>query len=296
MKDKITRFLAYEGRISIMCADTTNLIEEARKIHDLSPLASAAFGRLITMASLMGVEMKDKDDSLTLQIKGNGPIGTMLVVSNNIPEVKGYVVNPHVDLPLNEFGKLDVGGAVGQDGHIYVIKDIGLKEPYIGISPLTSGEIAEDFANYFVNSEQRQVAVSLGVLVDKNGVRRAGGYLINAMPDSTDEDISNIEKAIFEAGAISKLLDKELSLKEIAIKVTGDKNIRVIQDDIEPKYKCNCSKKKMGEGVITIGKEELEKIINEDGKAELICHFCNKRYKFSKEELEKLLEEIKHKM
>ncbi len=296
MKDKITRFLAYEGRISIMCADTTNLIEEARKIHDLSPLASAAFGRLITMASLMGVEMKDKDDSLTLQIKGNGPIGTMLVVSNNIPEVKGYVVNPHVDLPLNEFGKLDVGGAVGQDGHIYVIKDIGLKEPYIGISPLTSGEIAEDFANYFVNSEQRQVAVSLGVLVDKNGVRRAGGYLINAMPDSTDEDISNIEKAIFEAGAISKLLDKELSLKEIAIKVTGDKNVRVIQDDIEPKYKCNCSKKKMGEGVITIGKEELEKIINEDGKAELICHFCNKRYKFSKEELEKLLEEIKHKM
>ena len=296
MKDKITRFLAYEGRISIMCADTTNLIEEARKIHDLSPLASAAFGRLITMASLMGVEMKDKDDSLTLQIKGNGPIGTMLVVSNNIPEVKGYVVNPHVDLPLNEFGKLDVGGAVGQDGHIYVIKDIGLKEPYIGISPLTSGEIAEDFANYFVNSEQRQVAVSLGVLVDKNGVRRAGGYLINAMPDSTDEDISNIEKAIFEAGAISKLLDKELSLKEIAIKVTGDKNVRVIQDDIEPKYKCNCSKKKMGEGLITIGKEELEKIINEDGKAELICHFCNKRYKFSKEELEKLLEEIKHKM
>ena len=296
MKDKITRFLAYEGRISIMCADTTNLIEEARKIHDLSPLASAAFGRLITMASLMGVEMKDKDDSLTLQIKGNGPIGTMLVVSNNIPEVKGYVVNPHVDLPLNEFGKLDVGGAVGQDGHIYVMKDIGLKEPYIGISPLTSGEIAEDFANYFVNSEQRQVAVSLGVLVDKNGVRRAGGYLINAMPDSTDEDISNIEKAIFEAGAISKLLDKELSLKEIAIKVTGDKNVRVIQDDIEPKYKCNCSKKKMGEGLITIGKEELEKIINEDGKAELICHFCNKRYKFSKEELEKLLEEIKHKM
>lgn len=288
MKDKITRFLAYEGRISIMCADTTNLIEEARKIHDLSPLASAAFGRLITMASLMGVEMKDKDDSLTLQIKGNGPIGTMLVVSNNIPEVKGYVVNPHVDLPLNEFGKLDVGGAVGQDGHIYVIKDIGLKEPYIGISPLTSGEIAEDFANYFVKSEQRQVAVSLGVLVDKNGVRRAGGYLINAMPDSTDEDISNIEKAIFEAGAISKLLDKELSLKEIAIKVTGDKNVRVIQDDIEPKYKCNCSKKKMGEGLITIGKEELEKIINEDGKAELICHFCNKRYKFSKEELEKL--------
>ena len=296
MADKIIKALAHNGKISITCINSTNLVEEARKIHDLSPVTTAAFGRLLTIVAVMGNEMKNEKDKLTVQVKGNGPIGTMLVTANNVPTVKGYVSEPHVDLPLNEFGKLDVGKAVGDEGYINVIKDIGLKEPYIGISPLVSGEIAEDFANYFVNSEQRQVAVSLGVLVDKNGVRRAGGYLINAMPGSTDEDISNIEKAIFEAGAISKLLDKELSLKEIAIKVTGDKNVRVIQDDIEPKYKCNCSKKKMGEGLITIGKEELEKIINEDGKAELICHFCNKRYKFSKEELEKLLEEIKHKM
>ncbi len=173
MEDKITSFLAYEGRIGITCIKTTNMVEKARKIHDLSPLSSAAFGRLLTMTSLMAIEMKNKQDKITIEIKGNGPIGGMLTTANNVPEVKGYVINPYVDLPLNEFGKLDVGGAVGQDGYIHVIKDIGLKEPYIGVSNLTSGEIADDFTNYFVNSEQRQAAVSLGVLVDKNGVREA---------------------------------------------------------------------------------------------------------------------------
>ena len=290
MKDKITKFLAYDGKISIVCANTTNLVEEARKIHDLSPVATAAFGRLLTITVIMAQEMKNKEDKITIQIKGNGEIGTMLTTANNYPEVKGYVGNPYVDLPLNEFGKLDVGGAVGQDGYINVIKDIGLKEPYIGISPLTSGEIADDFTNYFVNSEQRQSAVALGVLVDRNGVRQAGGYLINPMPDATDEEISKVEKAIFEAGAISKMLDENLSLLEIAKKVTGDKNVKVIEDDITPKYQCNCSKEKMAEGLATIGKEEIKDIIEKEGKAELICHFCNKKYQFNKEELEKMIQ------
>ena len=290
MKDKITKFLAYDGKISIVCAITTNLVEEARKIHDLSPVATAAFGRLLTITVIMAQEMKNKEDKITIQIKGNGEIGTMLTTANNYPEVKGYVGNPYVDLPLNEFGKLDVGGAVGQDGYINVIKDIGLKEPYIGISPLTSGEIADDFTNYFVNSEQRQSAVALGVLVDRNGVRQAGGYLINPMPDATDEEISKVEKAIFEAGAISKMLDENLSLLEIAKKVTGDKNVKVIEDDITPKYQCNCSKEKMAEGLATIGKEEIKDIIEKEGKAELICHFCNKKYQFNKEELEKMIQ------
>lgn len=290
MKDKITKFLAYDGKISIVCAITTNLVEEARKIHDLSPVATAAFGRLLTITTIMAQEMKNKKDKITIQIKGNGEIGTMLTTANNYPEVKGYVGNPYVDLPLNEFGKLDVGGAVGQDGYINVIKDIGLKEPYIGISPLTSGEIADDFTNYFVNSEQRQSAVALGVLVDRNGVRQAGGYLINPMPDATDEEISKVEKAIFEAGAISKMLDENLSLLEIAKKVTGDKNVKVIEDDITPKYQCNCSKEKMAEGLLTIGKEEIKDIIEKEGKAELICHFCNKKYQFNKEELEKMIQ------
>lgn len=295
MEDKIIKFLAYDGKISIVCANTTNLVEEARKIHDLSPVATAAFGRLLTITVIMAQEMKNKTDKLTIQIKGNGAIKTMLTTANNMPKVKGYVANPYVDLPLNEFGKLDVGGAIGQEGYIYVIKDIGLKEPYIGISPLTSGEIADDFTNYFVNSEQRQSAVALGVLVDKNGVRQAGGYLINPMPDATEEEISKVEKAIFEAGAISKMLDEKLSLLEIAKKVTGDKNIKVIEEDITPIYECDCSKEHMSESLATIGSKELEDIIENDGKAELVCHFCNKKYQFSKEELTKILENINKK-
>ncbi len=292
MEDKITNFLAYEGRIAIVCIKSTNMVEEARKIHDLSPVATAAFGRLLTITALMADEMKNKEDKITIEIKGNGPIGGMLTTANNVPEVKGYVQNPYVDLPLNEFGKLDVGGAVGNDGYIHVIKDIGLKEPYVGVSNLTSGEIADDFTNYFVNSEQRQAAVSLGVLVDRNGVREAGGYLITPMPDATNEDISNVEKGIFEAGAISKMLDEKLSLIDIAKKVTGDKNIKVIEDCKVPAYKCDCSKEKMANALIAIGKKELEDIIKEDGKAELVCHFCNKKYQFSKEELENLLKQI----
>lgn len=290
MEDKITKFLAYNGKISIVCINTTKLVEEARKIHDLSPVATAAFGRLLTITALMGQEMKNKEDKLTIQIKGNGPIGTMLTTANNSPKVKGYVANPYVDLPLNEFGKLDVGGAVGIDGYINVIKDIGLKEPYVGVSPLTSGEIADDFTNYFVNSEQTRTAVALGVLVNKDGVKRAGGYIINSMPDATDEEIANIEKSIFEAGAISKMLDEGLSLLEIAKKVTGDKNVKVIEDMKTPVYECDCSKERMLEGLATLDKNTIKEIIEEDGKAEVVCHFCNKKYEFSKEELEEILE------
>ena len=293
MEDKITNFLAYDGRIGITCIKSTSMVEEARKIHDLSPVATAAFGRLLTITALMAEEMKNEQDKITIEIKGNGPIGGMLTTANNVPEIKGYVINPYVDLPLNEFGKLDVGGAVGQDGYIHVIKDIGLKEPYIGVSNLTSGEIADDFTNYFVSSEQRQAAVALGVLVDKNGVREAGGYLITPMPDATDEDISNVEKGIFEAGAISKMLDEKLSLIDIAKKVTGDKSIKVIEDCTVPVYKCDCSKEKMANALISIGKNELKNIIEEDGKAELVCHFCNKKYQFNKEELENILKQIK---
>ena len=292
MKDKIIKVLAHNGKISIICANTTNLVEEARKIHDLSPVATAAFGRLLTIASIMGNEMKNQKDKLTVQVKGNGPIGTMLVTSNNIPQVKGYVGEPHVDLPLNEFGKLDVGEAVGHEGYINVIKDIGLKEPYIGVSPLVSGEIAEDFANYFVNSEQRQSAVALGVLVDRNGVKSAGGYLITPMPDATEEEISKVEQAIFKAGAMSKMLDENLSLEDIAKKVTGDENIEILEDNITPEYKCDCSKEHMKDALISIGKKDLEEILKEDGKAELMCHFCNKKYTFTKEELEEMILEI----
>lgn len=292
MADNIIRFLAYDGKISIVCAKTTELVEKARKIHDLSPLATAAFGRLLTITTIMAQEMKNSSDKITIQLKGDGPIGTMLATANNFPAVKGLVSNPHVDLPLNEFGKLDVGGAVGQEGYINVIKDIGLKDPYIGISPLTSGEIADDFTNYFMNSEQRQSAVALGVLVDKEGVRSSGGYLINPMPDATAEEIYKVEQSIFKAGAISKMLDENLSLLDIAKKVTGDENIKIIEENITPIYKCDCSKEYMADGIASIGKEELEDIIKTEGKAELVCHFCNKKYTFSKDELKKIRDNL----
>ena len=292
MADQIIKFLAHNGKISVMCADTTKLVEKARKTHDLSPVVTAAFGRMITMTVIMGAEMKSTKDKLTVQIKGNGPIEMMVATTNNFPKVKGYVANPQIDLPLNEFGKLDVGRAVGCEGYINVIKDIGLKDPYIGISPLTSGEIAEDFANYFVNSEQRNSAVALGVLVDQNGVKSSGGYLMNPMPDATEEEISKVEQAIFQAGAMSKMLDSQLSLKEIAQRITGDENVEIIEENIIPIYECDCSKEHMADGLATIGKEELQNIVDTDGQAELVCHFCNQKYEFSKEELEKIIENM----
>lgn len=291
MSDKIVKFLAYDGKVSVICAKTTNMVDDARKTHDLSPLATAALGRTITMAAIMETEMKNTQDKLTLQIKGSGPIGMMVAVANNFPKVKAFVGNPHVDLPLNDIGKLDVGNAVGSEGYINVIKDIGMKEPYIGVSPLVSGEIAEDFANYFVNSEQRESAIALGVLVDKNGVKSSGGYLIQLMPGSTEEEISKIEQAVFKAGAISKMLDEELTLTQIAKKITGDENIQIVDESITPIYECDCSKEHMKDALATIGKEELKDIIEKEGKAELVCHFCNKKYEFSKEELEQIIKE-----
>ena len=292
MKDQIIKFLAHNGKISVTCASTTNLVEEARKIHDLSPVSTAVLGRVLTMTALMGCEMKNKTDKLTIQIKGNGPIGKIVAVSDNYPHVKACVTNPRVDIPLNEFGKIDVGGAVGNEGFINVIKDIGLKEPYIGVSPLTSGEIAEDFANYYQTSEQKQTAVALGVLVDKNGVRASGGYIITPMPDATLEEISIVEQSIFKAGAMSKMLDEQLSLKEIAQKITGDQKVQVIDASIEPLYECGCSKEKFAESLVTLGKKELTELIKEDEKAEIICQFCNKKYNFNKEELEEILNKI----
>ena len=294
MNDKIIKCLAYNGKISVICANTTELVEKARKIHDLSPVTTAAFGRLLTITALMGNEMKNEKDKLTIQVKGNGPIGMMVTVANNFPVVKGYVANPVIDLPLNEDGKLDVGGAVGHSGFINVIKDIGMKEPYIGVSTITSGEIAEDFAEYFAKSEQKNTAIALGVLVDKNGVKSAGGYMITPMPDATDEEISQIEQSIFKAGAISRMLDEKLSLLEIAKKVTGDNNIEVIEENITPIYECDCSKEHMSEALATLDKNVLKEMIEEDGKAELVCHFCNKKYEFSKEELEDILEKTKN--
>ena len=175
MEGRIIKFLAYEGRALVKCIDSTNIVEEARKIHDLSPTVTAALGRLLTMTSMMGADLKEIEDSITVQIKGDGLAGTLTAVTDSNGNVKGYVTNPLVELPLNEVGKLDVSKAVGKNGMMYIIKDIGLKDPYVGMTPIISGEIAEDFTNYFAKSEQTPTVVALGVLVDKNGVKKAGG-------------------------------------------------------------------------------------------------------------------------
>lgn len=290
-EDKVINCLAHGGKVNVRCIRSTNLVEEARKIHDLSPTATAALGRLLTITSLLGKELKDSEGTITTQVKGNGPIGTMIAVSNNKGVVKGYVSNPRIDIPLNpENGKLNVGEAVGKQGMIYIIKDIGLKEPYIGMTPIVSGEIAEDFTHYFATSEQTPTVVALGVLVDKNGVKAAGGYLITLMPDAGDEEIAKIEDALKNADSISKMLDDGKDLVEIAEMVTGDSHILYFENDDAPKYECNCSKEKMEKALISIGEKDLKDLIEKDGQAELVCHFCNKKYLFSKEELENLIQ------
>lgn len=288
--DKVQKFLAYNGKINITCISTTELVEEARKIHDLSPVATAALGRCLTMGVLIGSGLKGEEDSVTLMVKGNGPIGSITVTADSKLRARGYVTNPQVEVPLREDGKLNVGEAVGKEGFLYVIKDIGLKEPYIGMSKLVTGEIAEDFANYYYTSEQKNTAVALGVLVNKDGVKKAGGFIVSSMPDATEDELFILENRLQEAKPISQMLDENMSLLDIAKDITGDTNLKVLeQEERTPKYECNCSKEKMEKALISIGKEELTKIIEEDKKAEIVCHFCNKKYEFSEKELKAII-------
>ena len=292
MENKITKFLAYNKRVAVMCLDTTELVEEIRKIHDLTPTTTAALGRVATVSTMMAhLNLKETTDNLTIQIKGNGPIGTIVSICElddlRTATIKICADNSKVELPLKENGKIDVGGAVGNSGYLNVIRENELtKGKYNGIIPLVSGEIAEDFTEFFAKSEQKPTALALGVLVDKNGVKRAGGYIINPLPDATDEDITKIEQAISNSKPISEMLDENSSLEEIAKIVTGDENIEMLKKDLQVKYKCNCSREKFERGIKSLGKEEVQKIIEEDGKIDTECNFCHKKYHFSKENLE----------
>ena len=294
MENKAIKFLAYNKKVSVMCIDTTELVEQIRKIHDLTPTVTAAAGRVVTVAAMMAyLETKEITDNITIQIKGTGPIGSIVAVAGleneKLANVKMYVQNPHVELPLKPNGKIDVGGAVGNQGYLNVIKQNELTNSnYNGLIPLVSGEIAEDFTEFFAKSEQKPTALSLGVLVNKDGVKRAGGYIINPMPDATEEEISKIEEAIKKAKPISEMLDDGMTLEEIAKIVTGDENIETLEQDLDVIYKCNCSKEKIESGIISLGKEELTKIIEEDGMLEAEFHFCHQKYQFSLEELKEI--------
>ena len=295
--DRVKRFLAHGGKASVICAETTELVEETRKIHDLTPTTTAAMGRFVTICGMMGLtDTKEDDNKITVQIEGRGPVGSLVCSvrrEENVSKVKAYIENPHVELPIREDGKLDVGGAVGNNGYLNVVKkNILTDSDYSGLVPLTSGEIAEDFARYFVESEQKPTVLALGVLVDQNGTKASGGYMINLMPDATEEVIVTIENAIKGIPNISNLINEGKSLEEIAKMVTGDENVEEIKENISIIYECDCSREKFEAGLISIGKEELEKIYNTDKKAEIVCHFCNKKYDFTEEDLKKLIDSI----
>ncbi|MFS8540584.1 MAG: Hsp33 family molecular chaperone HslO [Tissierellales bacterium] len=289
MKDYVIRGIDKKGTINFFIASTTNLVEEARRIHNTSPTATAALGRVLTAACMIGMTLKNDRDTLTLKIKGDGPIGSIVSVANSKGEVKGYVENPQTEVPRRPDGKLNVGGAVGKNGQIAVIKDLGLKEPFIEYSNLVSGEIAEDLASYYYHSEQQPTAISLGVLVDTDtSVRAAGGFMIQLLPGVSEEDIDRIESILKSIKPMSTLIDEGLTPEEILKEIFGEFQVEVL-DKTFVQYKCNCSMEKVESILVSLGNDELKAIIEEDGKAEVVCHFCNTKYNFSKEDLIKLL-------
>ena len=286
MSDRLVKFLSHVDMVKISCIESTNLVEEAKKIHNLNPTPTAALGRTLTMAALMGANLKEDDGKITIQIIGDGPIGKIIACVNNKCEVKGTVDNPLAEAPLNSKGKLNVSAIIGK-GYLNVIKDIGLKEPYVGNVPLQTGEIAEDFTYFFATSEQIPTAVALGVLVNKDGsVKKAGGYIIQATPDTPDEILRLIENRISKSESMTTMLEKGMSLEEIAEFVSDDLNTYSV-DELYPIYKCDCSRERMEKALYSLRKEDIMDLAN-DEYTEICCHFCNKKYRFSKQEMLKL--------
>ena len=291
-KDYIVRATAANGYVRAFAAVTTNMVNDARKVHELSPVAAVALGRTMTAAAIMSQFSKSPTDTLTLQIRSDGPLGGIVVVADANSNVKGYVYNPKVYLPLNEAGNFDVGKAVGKNGYLNVIKDFGLKEPYIGYVKLVSGEIGEDIAYYFVCSEQVPSAVSLGVLVGEDeNVLNAGGFIIQLMPDADESIISYLEDKINNLPPITKMLSQGKTPENILEEILGEKGLKILEK-AECQYKCNCSRERMRRNLISLGKGEIEDMIKEQHGAEVECHFCNTKYNFSEEELRELVENL----
>ena len=288
MDDYIVRASAADSQIRAFAASTRGLVEHARQIHGMSPVATAALGRLLTAGAMMGSMMKGEKDLLTLQIGCSGPIGGLTVTADSRAGVKGYVHNPLVNLPPNAQGKLDVGGALGA-GMLSVIKDLGLKEPYVGQTNLVTGEIAEDITYYFAASEQVPSSVALGVLMNKdNTVRQAGGFIIQLLPFAGEEVIAGLEKKIAQLHSITALLDQDMTPEQILESVLGEFGLE-ITDTIPTRYYCNCTKERVAKALISIGNKDLREMIEEGRPIEVNCHFCNTNYEFSTEELKELL-------
>lgn len=287
-RDYIIRATAADGQIRAFAATTRGVVEKARAAHNTSPVATAALGRLLTAGGMMGIMMKGKDDILTLRIEGDGPIEGLTVTADSAGNVKGYAFNPAVMLPPNAKGKLDVGGALGV-GVLSVIRDIGLKEPYVGQTILVSGEIAEDLTYYYATSEQIPTSVALGVLMNKdNTVRQAGGFIIQLLPGASDEIIDKLEKKLGDMDSITSLLDAGRTPEMILDSVIGEFGLEIL-DTMPTEFYCNCDKARVEKALISIGRKELQEMIDEGKTIEVNCHFCNQNYAFTVEELNDLL-------
>lgn len=293
---KLVRTLSEDGTVLCSAITSTDIANEIYKIHGSSPVATAAMGRLCTAASLMGALMKSEDDSLTLRINGGGPAGTIVAVADYMGNVRCYAENPTADLPLRADGKLNVGGYVGKDGFLGVIKDLGLKEPYATQTPIISGEIAEDITSYYAISEQIPTVCALGVLIDRDRtVKAAGGYIIQLVPPVNEKAIDIIEENIKDMQSVTQMLTDGLTSEQIALKALKGLNADVL-DSWEANYKCTCSRERTAKMLISLGKDELSELAkSEEEKLEVYCHFCTNRYYFSKEEINALVDGLEKK-
>ena len=292
MSDQLIRAISKDGHIKATAVSTRALTERARQIHRTLPVATAALGRTLAAASMMGNALKEDGASVTLQIKGGGPLGTLLAVSDNQGNVRGTVDNPAVDLPLRPDGKLDVGTAVGHEGTLTVIRDLNMKEPYVGSVGLLGGEIAEDLAAYFVESEQIPTACGLGVLVDRDqSVLAAGGYLIQLLPGAGEETISAVERGVAKVGSVSHALEHGMSARELLTNVLEEFQLEFLEEQ-PVEYRCYCSRERVETALVSMGRKELEALICEQGSAEITCQFCDKVYHFTREELSALLARV----
>ena len=286
--DQIVRAIAKNAPVKAMAISARDTVERARAIHDCWPVATAALGRLLMAASMMGAAIKEEEGAVTLRIKGGGPLGSLTAVSDSRGNVRGYVQNPDVDVPRKAKGKLDVGAAVGADGELTVIRDLGLKEPYIGSVQLVGGEIAEDVAAYFVESEQVPTACALGVLIAPDQtVQAAGGYLIQLLPGADEAVVSAVERGVSKLGAVSARLDSGMEPLGLLREVLGEFELEVLETS-PIAYRCYCTRDRVSRALISLGTDELDSLIKEQGGAELTCQFCDKVYRFGAEELRAL--------
>ncbi|MDP4169027.1 MAG: Hsp33 family molecular chaperone HslO [Bacillota bacterium] len=292
MNDYLVKALAYNGQIRAFAVRSTEMVSEAQRRHQTWRTASAALGRAMTAGAMMGAMLKG-DDKLTIKVEGGGPLGVILVDSNARGEVRGYVANPHVDFEANAQGKLDVQRAVGTTGTLSVVKDIGLRDFFTGQVPLVSGELGEDFTYYFATSEQVPSSVGVGVLVNPDdSILAAGGFIFQLMPGTEDETITEIEERLKTIEPISRLIEKGLTPEEILEELFGKGNVNILEK-MPVQFECNCSKERFASAIVSLGSEEINDMIIEDGMAEAHCHFCNEKYHFSKEELEELVSKSK---